>query len=90
MKCPNCGAENDAANSFCEQCGTQLTADAPGAQITIADAPTAGLRNMRELWRTSAAGTGLLRRVRRSASGCCCHGYSAGEHANKWSAISRC
>ncbi|HEU5014143.1 MAG TPA: zinc-ribbon domain-containing protein [Roseiflexaceae bacterium] len=40
MKCPNCGAENDAANRFCEQCGAQLPTAAPGAQAAMADAPT--------------------------------------------------
>ena len=40
MKCPNCGAENDATNSFCEQCGTRLAAGVPGAQAAVADAPT--------------------------------------------------
>ncbi len=30
MKCPTCGAENDPANRFCDQCGTRL--DQPAAQ----------------------------------------------------------
>src|SRR5688500_4051709 len=34
--CPNCGAQNDANNRFCDQCGTRLDAVAPPA------APVAG------------------------------------------------
>ncbi|HWQ15144.1 MAG TPA: zinc-ribbon domain-containing protein, partial [Roseiflexaceae bacterium] len=43
MKCPTCGAENDAANRFCDQCGTRLDAPAPGvpAQAVMAAQPTA-------------------------------------------------
>src|SRR5689334_2598917 len=25
MKCPTCGAENEASNRFCEQCGSRIT-----------------------------------------------------------------
>ncbi len=37
MKCATCGAENDAANRFCDQCGALLTAGA----ATPAPSPTA-------------------------------------------------
>lgn len=31
ITCPTCGAQNDAANRFCDQCGTRLEAAAPAA-----------------------------------------------------------
>ena len=44
MKCPNCGAENDAANRFCDQCGARLdqgtVAAAPAAAVVAASAST--------------------------------------------------
>ena len=33
MKCPTCGAENDAANRFCDQCGTKLDAASASAPV---------------------------------------------------------
>src|SRR5215212_4637890 len=43
MKCPTCGAENDPANRFCEQCGSRI--EPSGAvqqvQVDLASAPTA-------------------------------------------------
>jgi hypothetical protein len=43
MKCPTCGTENDAANRFCDQCGSRLDvgAAAPAAQAALAAQPTA-------------------------------------------------
>src|SRR5262245_22901776 len=43
MKCPTCGTENDAANRFCDQCGSRLDAGAaaPSAQAALAAQPTA-------------------------------------------------
>jgi predicted amidophosphoribosyltransferase len=32
--CPNCGAQNDPNNRFCDQCGTRLDAGAPAAAST--------------------------------------------------------
>ncbi|HSH81060.1 MAG TPA: zinc ribbon domain-containing protein, partial [Herpetosiphonaceae bacterium] len=31
VRCPNCGSENDADNSFCEQCGASLAVADAGA-----------------------------------------------------------
>ncbi len=49
MKCPTCGAENDQANHFCDQCGTRLDqqpaeAAPTGAAMTsgVALCPTCG------------------------------------------------
>src|SRR5215510_10143857 len=43
MKCPTCGTENDAANRFCDQCGSRLDAGAaaPSPQAALASQPTA-------------------------------------------------
>ena len=43
MKCPTCGAENEAANRFCEQCGSRMTpsGEYPQAQVALAAQPTA-------------------------------------------------
>jgi len=43
MKCPTCGTENDAANRFCDQCGSRLepSGAAPEMQAAIASQPTA-------------------------------------------------
>jgi predicted amidophosphoribosyltransferase len=43
MKCPTCGAENDAANRFCEQCGSRIEPSGgyPQAQVALASQPTA-------------------------------------------------
>ncbi|MBK9942716.1 MAG: zinc ribbon domain-containing protein [Kouleothrix sp.] len=43
MKCPTCGAENDTANRFCEQCGSRIDAAPAGqsAQAALAAQPTA-------------------------------------------------
>ncbi|MFL5802519.1 MAG: zinc ribbon domain-containing protein, partial [Roseiflexaceae bacterium] len=43
MKCPNCGTENDAANRFCDQCGSRLepSGAVPQAQAVLAAQPTA-------------------------------------------------
>jgi uncharacterized OB-fold protein len=43
MKCPTCGTENDAANRFCDQCGSRLDAGAaaPSSQVALAAQPTA-------------------------------------------------
>ena len=43
MKCPTCGAENEASNRFCDQCGSRLEpsgASSP-AQEAAASQPTA-------------------------------------------------
>src|SRR5512145_1957849 len=32
MKCPTCGAENDAANRFCDQCGSRIEASSSSPQ----------------------------------------------------------
>src|SRR6476620_9755042 len=43
MKCPTCGAENEAANRFCEQCGSRIepSGEFPQAQVALATQPTA-------------------------------------------------
>ncbi|MEM8531120.1 MAG: zinc ribbon domain-containing protein [Chloroflexota bacterium] len=43
MKCPTCGAVNDPANRFCDQCGTRLQgSDAPApTPAVVAEQPTA-------------------------------------------------
>src|SRR6266511_274812 len=43
MKCSTCGAENEAANRFCEQCGSRLepSGAVPQAQVDLAAQPTA-------------------------------------------------
>ncbi|HJZ47633.1 MAG TPA: zinc ribbon domain-containing protein, partial [Roseiflexaceae bacterium] len=43
MKCPTCGAENEAANRFCEQCGSRMEPSGgyPPAQVALASQPTA-------------------------------------------------
>jgi FHA domain/Double zinc ribbon/zinc-ribbon domain len=43
MKCPTCGTENDAANRFCDQCGSRLepSGAVPQAQAVLAAQPTA-------------------------------------------------
>ncbi|NOK92219.1 MAG: hypothetical protein GFH26_640227n37 [Chloroflexi bacterium AL-N15] len=43
MKCPTCGAINDPANRFCDQCGTRLQgSDAPApTPAVVAEQPTA-------------------------------------------------
>jgi predicted amidophosphoribosyltransferase len=43
MKCPTCGAENEAANRFCEQCGSRIEPSGgyPQAQVALAAQPTA-------------------------------------------------
>src|SRR5215217_6658033 len=43
MKCPTCGAENEAANRFCEQCGSRIepSGEFPQAQVALAAQPTA-------------------------------------------------
>ena len=43
MKCPTCGAENEAGNRFCEQCGSRIepSGAVPQAQVDLASAPTA-------------------------------------------------
>lgn len=43
MKCPTCGAENEAANRFCEQCGSRLESSGgvQQAQVDTSSAPTA-------------------------------------------------
>ncbi|HEU5103867.1 MAG TPA: zinc ribbon domain-containing protein, partial [Roseiflexaceae bacterium] len=43
MKCPTCGAENEAANRFCEQCGSRIEPSGgyPQAQVALASQPTA-------------------------------------------------
>src|SRR5690349_8596875 len=43
MKCPTCGTENDAANRFCDQCGSRLDAGAAAsaAPAVLASQPTA-------------------------------------------------
>ncbi len=43
MKCPTCGTENDAANRFCDQCGSRLepSGAVPQAQAVLASQPTA-------------------------------------------------
>src|SRR3954470_1518607 len=43
MKCPTCGAENEAANRFCEQCGSRMepSGSYPQAQVALAAQPTA-------------------------------------------------
>src|SRR5687767_4331628 len=39
--CPNCGAQNDPANRFCDQCGTRIEASAPAAvPVAASDMPT--------------------------------------------------
>jgi uncharacterized OB-fold protein len=47
MRCPTCGAVNDPANRFCDQCGSRLEPGSPGAaapvQTTLADQPTANM-----------------------------------------------
>src|SRR5262245_51515234 len=43
MKCPTCGAENEASNRFCEQCGSRITPSGgfQPAQVAMASLPTA-------------------------------------------------
>lgn len=41
MKCPQCGAENDAANRFCDQCGARLEEANAAAPATTAEPPVA-------------------------------------------------
>src|SRR6476660_5098236 len=43
MKCPTCGAENEAGNRFCEQCGSRIepSGEYPQAQVALAAQPTA-------------------------------------------------
>ena len=41
MKCPTCGAENDAANRFCDQCGSRITPSGEFPQAAVAAQPTA-------------------------------------------------
>src|SRR5262245_6143425 len=41
MKCPTCGAENDAANRFCDQCGSRIEPSGGFPQAAIAAQPTA-------------------------------------------------
>src|SRR5215217_9030140 len=43
MKCPTCGAENEAGNRFCEQCGSRMEPSGgfPQAQVALAVQPTA-------------------------------------------------
>src|SRR5262245_10515704 len=43
MKCSTCGTENDAANRFCDQCGSRLDAGAAAssAQAALSAQPTA-------------------------------------------------
>src|SRR6185436_14530895 len=43
MKCPTCGAENEAGNRFCEQCGSRIEPSGgyPPAQVALAAQPTA-------------------------------------------------
>src|SRR5689334_11503455 len=43
MKCPTCGTENDAANRFCDQCGSRLEPSGASPQVAAAVAaqPTA-------------------------------------------------
>ncbi|MDQ2995717.1 MAG: zinc ribbon domain-containing protein, partial [Chloroflexota bacterium] len=43
MKCPTCGAENEAGNRFCEQCGSRIEPSGgfPQAQVALAAQPTA-------------------------------------------------
>jgi uncharacterized OB-fold protein len=38
ITCPSCGAQNDPANRFCDQCGTRLEAAAPAAATALATA----------------------------------------------------
>jgi ribosomal protein L32 len=38
ITCPTCGAQNDPANRFCDQCGTRLEAAAPAAAVAPAAA----------------------------------------------------
>ncbi len=40
MKCPTCGADNDPANRFCDQCGSRLDAASAPAATPIAEQPT--------------------------------------------------
>jgi len=43
MKCPTCGAENEASNRFCEQCGSRITPSGgfQPAAAAVASLPTA-------------------------------------------------
>ncbi|MEO7913394.1 MAG: zinc ribbon domain-containing protein [Roseiflexaceae bacterium] len=43
MKCPTCGAENEAGNRFCEQCGSRIepSGEFQQAQVAVAAQPTA-------------------------------------------------
>jgi len=43
MKCPTCGAANEAGNRFCEQCGSRIepSGEFPQAQVALAAQPTA-------------------------------------------------
>ncbi|HKD76589.1 MAG TPA: hypothetical protein VKB76_13885, partial [Ktedonobacterales bacterium] len=40
--CPQCGQRNDGALSFCRDCGTRLTASAPGYGANNGGAPWGG------------------------------------------------
>jgi uncharacterized OB-fold protein len=44
--CPNCGAKNDPANRFCDQCGTRIEAAAPTAAATDAATASADMPTM--------------------------------------------
>ena len=56
MKCPTCGADNEAGNRFCEQCGSRLDV-APGSPS--APASNQARRVRESLCREMLLGTGL-------------------------------